>query len=247
MYRPAAGGGTEFIELMNIGAQTIDLTGCSFTNGIEFDFTAGTTLAAGARLVIQQAQFLNATALRNEGELITLSGPSGIIRSCTYDSVAPWPLAPNGLGPSLVLLAPATNPDHSNPANWRASTSTGGNPGTSDAVPLIGSPIADNDADGLLALIEYALGTSDTAPSPAPPITFAANIYTVDHARTADDAILAAEVSANLLTWRTDTAALTQLSTQPLSATQSRTTWQLGVDFIRQPKTFFRLRATLRQ
>ena len=249
MYRPAVGGGTEFIELMNIGVQTIDLTGCSFTDGIDFTFTAGTTLAAGARLVIQQAQFLNGTALRNEGELITLSGPSGAIRSCTYDSAAPWPLAANGQGPSLVLLAPGTNPDHNNPANWRASSASGGNPGSSDAVPLIGNPIADDDADGLRALIEYALGTSDTESSPAPLIIFDANAntYTVDHARTADDAILAAEVSADLLTWRTDTAALTQLSTQPLSSTQSRTTWQLGVDFVGQPKTFFRLRATLRQ
>ena len=51
----------------------------------------------------------------------------------------------------------------------------------------------------------------------------------------------------NLLTWRTDTAALTQLSTVPLSAIQSRTTWQLGLDFIGQPQVFFRVRATLRQ
>ena len=249
MYRPATGGGSEFIELMNIGVQTIDLTGCSFTDGISFVFTSGTTLAAGARLVVQQAQFLNGTALKNEGELLTLSGPSGVIRSFTYDDAAPWPTAANGQGPSLVLLAPGTNPDHNNPANWRASSTSGGNPGSSDAVPFIGNPIADNDADGLRALVEYALGTSDAVSGPAPLITFDANAntYTVDHARTADDAILTAEISANLLTWRTDTAALTQLSTVPLSAIQSRTTWQLGPDFLGQPKVFFRVRAILRQ
>ena len=249
MYKPATSGGTEFIELMNIGVQTIDLTGCSFTAGVDFAFTSGTTLAAGARLVIQQAQFLNSTGLKNDGELLTLTGPSGTIRSFTYDDAAPWPLAANGQGPSLVLLAPGTNPNHSLAANWRASTATGGNPGSSDAVPFIGNPSADDDADGLLALIEYALGTSDAQSGSAPSITFnaSAHTYTVDHARTADDAILAAEASADLLTWRTDTAALTQPSTVPLSATQSRTTWQLGPDFLGQPKFFFRVRATLRQ
>jgi hypothetical protein len=45
-----------------------------------------------------------------------------VIRSFTYDDEFPWPDSPDGLGDSLVLVAPATNPDHSLAANWRASS-----------------------------------------------------------------------------------------------------------------------------
>ncbi len=50
MYNPATNPDDEFIEVMNIGAQTIDLTGCAFTRGIDYNFASGGTLAPGARL-----------------------------------------------------------------------------------------------------------------------------------------------------------------------------------------------------
>ena len=52
-YNPAGPGNlTQFVELMNIGAQTIDLTSVHFTLGIQFTFAANTLLAPGARVLI---------------------------------------------------------------------------------------------------------------------------------------------------------------------------------------------------
>ena len=46
-----------------------------------------------------------------------------------YDDAAPWPSAPDGGGPSLERIA---NTAYGNdPANWRASTASGGTPGES--------------------------------------------------------------------------------------------------------------------
>jgi hypothetical protein len=60
-----------------------------------------------------------------------------------------------------VLIAPATLPDHTVPTNWRASLVLGGTPGTSDATTFTGTATADSDGDGLNALLEYGLATSD--------------------------------------------------------------------------------------
>ena len=49
----------EYLELMNIGATSLDLGGARFDNGVDFTFPPGFTLAAGARclVVANQAAF----------------------------------------------------------------------------------------------------------------------------------------------------------------------------------------------
>ena len=44
MFHPLEGG-VEFIEIHNVGATTLTLTGVRFTKGIDFDFPDGTTIA----------------------------------------------------------------------------------------------------------------------------------------------------------------------------------------------------------
>src|SRR5438132_205066 len=51
MYNPVGGDNLEYIELINIGTATIDLTGARFTNGVTFAF-GPTLLAANARIVV---------------------------------------------------------------------------------------------------------------------------------------------------------------------------------------------------
>ena len=67
---------------------------------------------------------------------------------------------PDGDGYSIVLISPETNPDHSVPTNWRASAVSGGTPGRGNNTTFTGDPSADNDGDGLTALLEYALGST---------------------------------------------------------------------------------------
>src|SRR6185436_2162220 len=114
--------------------------------GITFTFTNGTTLGPGQFFLLGRnaAQFtakypavtLNGIyggKLDNAGEMVTLSHPLGSkVLSVTYGERAPWPVAPDGFGFSLVPKNPNVNPDPDNAANWRASSLAGGSPGADD-------------------------------------------------------------------------------------------------------------------
>lgn len=179
MYNPPGSGDmTEFVELLNFGAETIDLTGFrleGFSAG-GYDFTGG-SLAPGARIVVVADQAAFAAAyptvtnvapgvftgnLANEGETIALRGPvDELIQSFVYgDSNIPgWPASPDGDGPSLEYIGPfnmdpadpaiiAGDP-YDNPANWRASFASGGSPGTSGDLP------GDYDHNGVVEQADY--------------------------------------------------------------------------------------------
>ena len=155
-YNPSGGSEElEFIELMNISDSEIDLSNVRFTAGIEFDFAENTRLPAGGRiLVVDQTaafetqygmglpvagEFLNDTSLSNSGErLVLLAADGSVIRDFSYNDKLPWPTAADGDDYSLVLINPATNPDHALPTSWRSSAATGGNPGSSDSVNFAG-------------------------------------------------------------------------------------------------------------
>ena len=213
-YHPV-GAGPEFIELLNVGAVPADLSGAQFANGIDYEFPPNTVLASGARVVVTEAQFLNGSNLSNGGERLTLVGADGVtgIRDFTYGDSEPWPGAPDGLGPSLVLKNPstanATDAYHNNAANWRSSVAAGGSAGGSDATAFTGNPAADLDLDGLNALLEYALGTSDTdnaeglaawslVPDVVVPGTW---LFTHRRAVAADDLVITVEQSTDLQSW----------------------------------------------
>jgi len=52
MYNPSTGQDHEYIELHNISESALDLSDVRFTDGIDFDFPDGTTLASGAYLLV---------------------------------------------------------------------------------------------------------------------------------------------------------------------------------------------------
>ena len=186
----------EFIELLNISAGYVDLNGVQFTEGVHFNFAVSPIqqLAPGARVLVVRTraafearygpglpiagEFTDLTSLSNSGERLAIIGPAGTIRDFDYDDVAPWPTAADGGGASLVLIAPATNPDHAIAANWRASFDRGGTPGGDESTMTYAawadrfydpagagyaanSPaLADPDSDGWCNLLEFALGTN---------------------------------------------------------------------------------------
>jgi Lamin Tail Domain/CotH kinase protein/Concanavalin A-like lectin/glucanases superfamily/Bacterial Ig domain len=141
MYHPPAfsiysGDDLEFLELKNTGASPLDLSGLTFTAGITFAFTNGTTLAAGQGFLIGrstvalQARYPGLTVngiysgkLDNSGETLRLSTPAGAtILEVTYNNSPPWPATADGLGWSLVLHDALAS-------TYRASTTAGGSPG----------------------------------------------------------------------------------------------------------------------
>ncbi len=153
MYHPAASGDLdgdhfEFIELKNVGATELDLSGVSFTNGVSFTFPAGARLAPGrfAVLVSDAEAFASrypgvpvagvyGGKLSNGGERLTLVHAAGKpIFDAAYGTAAPWPTTPDGLGFSLVPVDPTAPATPGLAASWRASSRPGGSPGADDLV-----------------------------------------------------------------------------------------------------------------
>jgi len=140
MYHPATEPEEDFeyIELFNRGAEAVDLSGWVMRGVGLFTFPLGTTLDAGAYLVLAS----NPTALiakydldpalvvgpfigslRNSGELLRLTNDNGaIIDYVEYNDVEPWPVAADGLGPSLERLTSGGRGDTS--SNWQSSMAT---------------------------------------------------------------------------------------------------------------------------
>lgn len=183
MYHPAGIAAEEYLEFSNISSSgaAVDLSGATFTAGIEFVFPANSVVAAGERLLVVQdaADFLarygpglpvagvfaNGTRLSNGGERLRLEGLGGeIIRDFAYDNKAPWPEAPDDAGHSMVLIAPASNPDHADALNWRSSVAVGGIPNASDASEFTGDPNGDDNGDGLSNFMNYAFGAGGVGP-----------------------------------------------------------------------------------
>ncbi|MBM3845869.1 MAG: hypothetical protein FJ405_06245, partial [Verrucomicrobia bacterium] len=143
MYNPPGGSEYEFVELLNIGDASLDLTGVQFTEGIAYTF-GPTTLGAKEHLVVVKNQELFSSRYRtagmkiapgifsgrldNGGERISLADSNGLVfLSLSYGTTQPWPTEADGTGKSLESRNPSGNA--ADPANWRASPEAGGSPG----------------------------------------------------------------------------------------------------------------------
>lgn len=152
MYNPLGGSAYEFLELKNTGTTTLNMAGVQITNGVDFVFRPGSTLAPGQLNVLinddDPASFstrypgVSVTGwftreLSNGGDTVTLLDPQGAtILTASYDDAAPWPTAPDGHGYSLVIVDP--NASANEPTNWRASSFIYGSPGEDDPPPVGG-------------------------------------------------------------------------------------------------------------
>ncbi|MGC6459912.1 MAG: lamin tail domain-containing protein [Akkermansiaceae bacterium] len=226
MYDPA-NPDAEFIELTNISdTLTLDLAGVTFTNGFDFTFPPGTTLAPGARtlVVLDQTAFESVHGnglpidgtfasgrLSNGGESIKLDDADGsTIHDFEYDNNLPWPTSSAGGNFSLVLINPASNPNPNDPQNWRPSFSLGGNPGEPlTTTTFAGNPNDDLDRDGVSALVEHALGTSDTLSNESP-IILTETTFSFSRNLAADDVQISVETSTDLVNWQENAVLINQ-------------------------------------
>ena len=134
----------EFIELTNVSDRTVYLAGAAFEPGAPVEFTfpddATANLAPGETVLVVKntfafearfgtehniaGQFVDGR-IGNNGEQITLLAADGqVIHSFGYNDRDPWPVAADGLGASLQLIAPQEAPDHADPTNWTAADPT---------------------------------------------------------------------------------------------------------------------------
>ena len=278
-YNPPASvdDAAEYIELQNISQTlTIDLANATFSAGIAFTFPQGTTLTPGQRIIVTRDLATFETAfgtgyniagaftgkLDNGGETIALTAADGAtIFNFTYDDAAPWPTEADGGSYSLVHILPLSDPadptstiintDHNDPANWRTSTFDSPTPGTGDSVAFSGTITSDTDNDGLNALMEHALGSSDNDSSDGPDKLRVASgndgrLVTLTTNIAADDVITWLEYSTDLNTWLPLDSGFTPFShtRQNEKLTQ---TWRVDAPYTQiffRAKTGFRVHAT---
>lgn len=254
-YHPPAGE-SEFIELLNVSSQPVNLRGARFTSGITYDFTIwrDVVLNPGERLVLVANDFafrgrygwnkkpagIYAGNLANEGERLRLRAADGTV---VFDFIwsAAWCPATAGQGRSLTLLSPHTNVDLSHPASWRPSLIDHGTPLEAEGTVYSGSPPdGDDDHDGLTNFAHYALaGSGSLRPleilwTPQGPL---AVFY---RWAAATDAEVYLEASRDLITWQTWTGG-TRLEQELTEDGLLKEVWTLPWDPNR-PWSYVRLR-----
>jgi len=152
MYHPRETGdpndpNTEYIELMNIGLEAINLGLVRFTDGIDLTFPSYKLPGAGCCVVVKDLTAFEAKygpglpiagryagSLNNAGEHLVLQDAAGrTIHSFTYTDN--WYSSTDGGGFALTVSDPyAVDPNAlGNKAAWRPSTKAGGSPGATDA------------------------------------------------------------------------------------------------------------------
>lgn len=283
MFNPAAPSGAElavssenddfeFIEIQNVGTQTLDLTGVRFTKGIDFDFPAGTLIAPGTHLLVVKniatfearygpglpiAGSYGDDNLSNGGEQIKLSlGAGTAILDFIYSDSSPWPTGTDGDGFSLSLLLPASLPDHTLPINWRLSTTPNGTPNQDDtqtygswaiANNVTGLPNDDDDGDGISNLMEFALLGDPLIPDSSilPTVSISDDFLTLtfDRPIAADGLTYIVEFSTDLQSWNDQNSL--QLFSTPSTAGSLTQIWRYQSDLQTSPGAFARLRVTV--
>lgn len=140
----------EFIEVRNLTAIPVSLTGCTITGGINAITFPTVTLAANESVVLARDptrfQFRYGTTprivfdyggrLSDGGEALVFKTAGGLtIQNFIYDNSGAWPGRADGLGASLEAVNLTGN--FNDPANWRSSREYGGSPGAVGTGPIV--------------------------------------------------------------------------------------------------------------
>ncbi len=160
MYHPTADPNSEFIELVNIGSESVNLNLVEFANGIDFVFP-DIDLASNERVVVVRnldafntayPQFTGTISgqytgsLDNDGERIVLTDAMGqTIHDYKYEDN--WYELTDGMGFSLTMVDPtSTDPNlWDTKSGWRSSLYTGGTPGAAAETVLAADSIVINE------------------------------------------------------------------------------------------------------
>ncbi len=135
----------EFIELRNVGSETIDVIDVEFVRGVTFAFSGESAISLDPGESTVVVRNLEAFTLRygdgvnvagqyigdlaNSGDRISLLDHHGDpIHDFYYNDGGDWPGRSDGAGSALELRDPAG--DYNSSDNWRSSSEYGGTPGS---------------------------------------------------------------------------------------------------------------------
>jgi hypothetical protein len=221
-FLPANHGNSEYLQVRNVSPGAVNLRGVQFSQGIDFQFPTNrdTSLAPGQGLLLVKDLFsfqqrygidipvagIYHGGLSASGETIALvDAQMNLLFACKYQAIAPWPVTSANPGYSLILSHPSLGAN--NPEAWRPSISADEIPGAYAQTAFAGVATADADGDGLPALLEYALGSSDSdASSGRDALQLAVSSVgdlelVVNRNLQCDDVILSVEFSGDLHQW----------------------------------------------
>ncbi len=188
MYNPLSDDGNdEFLELYNNSPDAQDISGWCFTDGIDYCFPNSTTITGNSYLVLSPStsqslatygitvSHVYSGGLKNSGEKLELKDSnSNLIDTVTYSDSNPWPVSPDGTGPSLELKGP--NLDNNQATSWGASLVNDGTPGTENSLTSADLPILTN-----LSTPSNTSSLETIQPTDSPTITVSAsNVTTVN-------------------------------------------------------------------
>ena len=142
----------DWVELVNAGEGEADLNGWEFRDESDahvYAFGPGTIIPADGYLLLCENRIAFTAlfpgtdpapgdlgfGLSGAGELLRLFDAGGALHdSLVYDDLPPWPIEPDGGGPSLELIHPER--DNGQGVNWAASdvTAPNGTPGAMNSV-----------------------------------------------------------------------------------------------------------------
>ena len=161
MYHPADTGkpadpNTEFIELTNVGSETINLNLVRFANGVDFTFPIFELAPGRYCLIVRDTAAFEARygsglpvagryagSLNNAGERLELVDAVGTIIS-NFRFRDDWFSITDGQGFSLTVKDPRADPNAlGDKSAWRPSANVGGSPGEDDSgqVPPLGTAV----------------------------------------------------------------------------------------------------------
>lgn len=168
---PGQSSGLEFVEVCNDAPTVVDVSGWSFTEGIDFTFAPSTWipgrgyLVVCANLTVFQATYGTdvpvagafSGKLDSDGETVVLSNNGGgeVVR-IKYSDRGKWPSSPAGTGHTLSLKRPHLNP--SEPESWAPSLEIGGTPGR---INFNAGGIEESELISLGADWNYKKGTAE--------------------------------------------------------------------------------------
>ncbi|MGJ8641128.1 MAG: lamin tail domain-containing protein [Opitutaceae bacterium] len=149
MHSPVTTKALEFIEIYNSNPFEEEIGGYRLAGEVDFTFPEGTVLDGESYLVVAkdatafQAEYSlsgvpifeygdldGGNSLSSSGNLRLINSSHGTILNIDYENDAPWPVAADGAGHSMVLARPSYG--ENDPQAWETSDLVGGSPGTGD-------------------------------------------------------------------------------------------------------------------
>jgi hypothetical protein len=149
---PEQGNNWSFIELYNRGTEPYDLSGASFSSGVDFTFPDNTVVDPGEYILVAadpdgyaglgvEVFDYAGSEKPNSDKPMWLRDRRGLeIDYVSYGVTDPWPSEPDNLGPSLMLIDSGL--DNTLVTSWATSDQDGGTPGRINIEPPTATGLA---------------------------------------------------------------------------------------------------------